>query len=123
MQKLNEKLKSDLKARAFAFGLNVISLCEELPSKKSVWIISDQLLRSSMSIGANIVEAKSASSRLDFKRYHEIALKSANETLYWLSILKMSKLAKPESVDPFIQEATELSRMLGKSVLSLKSRK
>ena len=44
--------------------------------------MTDQLLRSATSIGANVVEAKSASSKRDFIKFYEIALKSANETKY-----------------------------------------
>ena len=123
MQKLNEKLKNDVKARAFVLSLNVIEMCDHLPNKKAVWVITDQLLRSSMSIGANITEAKSASSRLDFKKFYEIALKSAHESMYWLSLLKMSKLGKSDTIDPLLGEIDEISKMLGKSVITLKSKK
>jgi four helix bundle protein len=122
MQKLNAKLRNDIKARAFVFSLNIIELCDTLPNKNSVWVISKQLLRSSMSVGANIAEAKSASSRLEFKRYYEIALKSSNESLYWLSLLKMSKLAAADTIKPFITEVTEISKMLAKSVMTLKEK-
>jgi four helix bundle protein len=123
VQKLNQKLKGDLKARTFVLSLNIIELCDDLPNKKAVWVITDQLLRSSTSIGANINEAKSASSRLDFKRYYEIALKSAHETVYWLSLLKMSKIYTGKSADILIAEVKEISNMLGKSVLTLKGKK
>ncbi len=122
MQNLNEKLKTDVKARAFVLSLNVIDLCRNLPNKRAVWIITDQLLRSSMSIGANITEAKSSSSRLEFKRYYEIALKSAHESMYWLSLLKMSKLGPSDKINLLIAETDEISRMLGKSIITLKSK-
>ena len=104
-------------------SLNTIDLCNDLPNKKAVWVITDQLLRSSMSIGANITEAKAASSRLDFKKFYEIALKSSHESIYWLSLLKMSKLSSADKIDPLINEVDEISRMLGKSVITLKTKK
>mgnify|MGYP003866386553 CR=1 FL=1 len=61
---------------------------ETLPNKKVYWVISDQLLRAATSIGANIVEAKASSSKRDFIKFYEIALKSANETKYWLGLLR-----------------------------------
>ncbi|OGY38986.1 MAG: hypothetical protein A2391_03115 [Candidatus Brennerbacteria bacterium RIFOXYB1_FULL_41_13] len=82
MQNLSSKPKSDLKQRCFNFGLRVIGLVDTLPNKRSFWIISDQLLRSATSIGANLVEARASSSRLEFKKFYEISLKSANETVY-----------------------------------------
>ena len=65
-----------------------IQLTKDLPEKRVFWSISDQLVRSATSIGANIIEGKSASSKRDFIRYHEIALKSANETKYWLGLMR-----------------------------------
>ena len=63
-------------------------LFRSFPSERIYWIISDQLLRSATSIGANIIEAKAASSKKDFIRFYEISLKSANETKYWLCLLR-----------------------------------
>jgi four helix bundle protein len=51
-------------------------------------VIVKQLMRSSVSFGANVTEAKNSSSRLEFKRYYEIALKAANESKYWICLLR-----------------------------------
>ena len=88
MQNCNSKFKVDIKKKTFDFSLSVIALTNELPNKRSAWIITDQLIRSATSIGANIVEARSSSSRLEFKKFFEISLKSANESKYWLELLK-----------------------------------
>lgn len=82
MQKENSKFKSDLRERCYVLSLSVIKLTDTLPNKRSAWVISDQLIRSACSIGANLVEAKAASSRLEFKKFYEISLKSSHETLY-----------------------------------------
>lgn len=91
MQSYNPKLKSDLKQRCYRFSLNLINLLDTLPKNRASKTISDQLIRSGTSIGANIVEATASSSRLEFKKFHEIALKSANESKYWLSLLQDSQ--------------------------------
>lgn len=122
MQNLSSTSKGNLEQRCYAFSLAIIELADAFPNKRSAWVIGDQLLRSATSIGANIVEGRAASSRLEFKRFFEISLKSANETKYWLSLLLDSGLASPRDIDPLLQEVTELARMLGKSVLTLKSR-
>ena len=62
--------KTDLKQRCYYFSISVIKFLEELPEKKVYWVIGDQLLRSVTSVGANIVEAKSASSRKDFIKFY-----------------------------------------------------
>jgi len=113
---------SNLKQRCYRFGLLIIQLCDTLPQKRSAWVISDQCIRSATSIGANIIEARASSSRLEFKKFFEIALKSANETVYWLFLLKDSGLASNEKISPLIQECEELAKMLGKSVLTLKKK-
>ena len=82
MQNSNSKFKSDINRRCYNFSLKIIILSEKLPNKRSAWIINDQLVRSATSIGANVVEARASTSRLEFKKSYEIALKSANETKY-----------------------------------------
>lgn len=115
--------KSETGKRAYQVGLRVLRMCDSLPNKKAVWVISDQLLRSSMSIGANIAEAQGASSRLDFKRYYEIALKSAYETTYWLHILLDAGFVSSKKISALILEVEEITKMLSRSVVSLKSKK
>jgi four helix bundle protein len=120
MQNYNSKFKSDLIGRCYKFGLNVIKLTDNMPNKRSAWVISDQLIRSATSIGANLVEGKASSSRLEFKKYYEIALKSANETKYWLNLLNDSKLSDEKTVSLLINEVTEISNMLASGVIKLK---
>ena len=63
-QNHNSNLKSnDLKLRAYKFSLTTITFTNLLPNKRAFWSIADQLLRSATSIGANIIEAKSSSSK------------------------------------------------------------
>ena len=85
-------------------------------------MITDQLIRSATSIGANLIEGRAASSRLEFKKFHEIALKSANETKYWLSMLRDTNLVDQGLVNPLLVEVTEFANMLGAGVLKLKKR-
>ena len=122
MQNCNSKFKVDIKKKTFDFSLSVIALTNELPNKRSAWIITDQLIRSATSIGANIVEARSSSSRLEFKKFFEISLKSANESKYWLELLKETCLSDKEKIDKLIIELIEISNILAKSVLSLKKK-
>ena len=86
-------------------------------------MISDQLLRSATSIGANIVEAKASSSKRDFIKFYEIALKSANETEYWLGLLKDATQADKNKTNQLLVEVEEISKMLGSSLLTLKNKK
>ena len=122
MQNYNSKFKIDIKDRCYKFSLNIIKLIDELPREKSSWIIADQLLRSGMSIGANLVESTASSSRLEFKRYQEIALKSANETKYWLNLLKDSEKVEHATINTYIQEVHELANMIAAGIMKLKGK-
>jgi len=123
MQNDNLKFKSDLRARCYNLGLQVISITDMLPNKRSAWVIVDQLIRSSTSIGANLTEARASSSRLEFKKFYEIALKSANETKYWLCLLRDVGLVSTERIETLLTETNEISNMLASAVLRLKGKK
>ena len=69
--------------KSLSFSIAIISYCEYLAGRKK-FIISNQLLKSGTSIGANVFEAQYAESRIDFIHKMKIAQKEANETLYWL---------------------------------------
>jgi len=79
----NSKFKKEFISRLINFSISIIKFCELLKNERYFLVIIDQLLRSSTSIGANIIEAKSSSSKAEYVRYFQIALKSANETKYW----------------------------------------
>jgi len=76
-----------------------------------------------MSVGANVIEAKNSSSRIEFKRYYETALKSGNETIYWLCILRDGFGIKDEDLGRLINECKELTNILAASIIKLKKAK
>ena len=119
-QNYNSKFKTDLKIRCYRFSINIIKLSETLPNKRVYWIIVDQLIRSATSIGANIIEAKSASSKRDFIKFYEIALKSANETKYWLGLLRDATETDKTKIEEPLKEVQEISNILGSSLLTMK---
>ena len=78
--------KSKLLDISTELAIDIINLARKLQQNKE-FIISNQIGRSGTSIGANIREAQYAQSRADFISKFKIALKEANETVYWLNIL------------------------------------
>lgn len=114
--------KDNLRNRCYKFSLSLIHMIEELPKEKVSYILADQLLRSGTSIGANLVEASGSSSRLEYKKYFEISLKSANETKYWLGLLRDSQRCNSETINKLLKEVVELSNMIGSAVIKLKSK-
>jgi len=101
----------------------MIEFIDALPNDISTSVIAKQLIRSSTSIGANIIEAKGASSKKDFANFFSYALKSANESLYWLGLLRDAKKLNSPSLDYLLKETKELANILGSSILTLKGKK
>lgn len=123
MQNDKAKFKSEFRQRVVAFTVEILRLAEVLYHKKVMIPVAHQVIRSAGSIGANIIEAKAASSKKDYIKFFEIALKSANETQYWLEVIQKSEPKTLSSQAAVIREADELTRMISASVLTLKGRK
>ena len=117
----NSKLQ--LKHRAYLYALKIIKFIDSLPKDQSCKIIGAQLLRSATSIGANIIEAQASSTKKDFTNFFNHALKSANESKFWLGLLRDSGKANKEETDGLLNEVVELSNILGSSILTLKGKR
>ncbi len=113
-------MEKEIKRRSYLFSLETIKFLKSRQWDQLSMVLVRQLLRSATSIGANVAEARNSASRLEFKRFYEIALKSANETLYWLNLLKDGYQLKD---DMLLKEVDELTRILASSVLKLKQAK
>jgi len=119
----NQKFKRQLIIKAFNLARKAIALVDKFPSKRSAWVIADQLIRAITSIGANIVEAQSASSKRDFINFLNHALKSGNESKFWLALAKdLDKRIIPE-IESLLKETDELVKILGSSIATLKGKK
>lgn len=118
-----QEQKTDFANRAYKFGINVIKIIEKFDSRNMTCrILGDQLLRSATSIGANIIEARGASSKKDYTNFFSYALKSANETKYWINMLKDSEKINPEEANKLIQEVSELANILAKSIMTMRGK-
>jgi four helix bundle protein len=113
----------DSKYRAYHFALKIISFIKSLPNDMASQIMARQLLKAATSIGANIIEAQASSSRRDFINFFHHSLKSANETKYWLGLLKDSGKGSQEVTDVLMREAEDISNILGSSILTLKGKR
>ena len=117
------KFKDEFRQRVYRFALDIIRFVEQLPKEQASRIISGQLLRSATSVGANVVEAQGASSRKDYTNFFSYALKSANETKFWLGLLRDSGKAEKEATDKLLKETTEIANILAASILTLKGKR
>jgi four helix bundle protein len=112
----------DIRERTFVFGCGVARLALALAPRPGVRCLVDQLLRAGTAIGANLEEAKSGSSRREFIRYLEIALREARESLYWLRIYSALELGPREHVAELQGEADQIVRVLTAIVVNTKRR-
>lgn len=120
----NEDFKVRLINRSFGFSLSLIKFVSNLPNTNIFKVITDQLLRSGFSIGANIAEGQGGSSKNDFKNFIHHAYKSSIETRYWLALLDKSDISfNKEGLIDLITEVKELSKILGSILLTLKGKK
>jgi four helix bundle protein len=103
--------------KAFNFALKVIDLNRELLSRKE-YVLSNQVVRSGTSIGANINEALGGVSKKDFQHKMALAFKEANETEYWLKLLKYSNTADTENL---LSDISEVRRILAAIIITSKS--
>lgn len=114
----------DIKVRAYMLAIHSIAFIDKLEQKDfTVQIISKQSLRSITSIGANIIEAQAGSSRRDFVNYLSHALKSANESKFWLGLLRDSKKCNAEQANLLLKEVIEIANILGASISTIKGKR
>ncbi|MFZ2970493.1 MAG: four helix bundle protein [Minisyncoccia bacterium] len=118
----NEEFKKKLIIRAFNLARKVMRLADKFPNKRSAWVIADQLIRAITSIGANIIEAQAASSRKDFVNFLNHALKSGNESKFWLALAKDLDSSLIKELDELLKETDELVKILGSSIATMKGK-
>lgn len=110
-----------LKNRTFTFAIDVMRMIDELPPCKSHDVVSYQLIKSCTSVGANYRSACKAKSPADFVNKLKIVEEEADESEYWLDILKAYGKAKTQSVEPLLKEANELNKIFSASARTAKS--
>lgn len=114
----SDKYKDNLILRlTFEFSIEIIRYTELLDEKRK-YSISNQILRSGTSIGANIKEAQNAESKADFIHKFKIALKEADEVEYWLFLCEAIE-SYPNTND-LIPKLTEIIKISNKIISSSK---
>jgi four helix bundle protein len=108
--------------RAFRFSLSILRLYRTILVTTDVpRHIAGQMLRAGTSIGGNLEEAKSASSRRDLTAKNAIALREARECHYWLRLIQADQPTLDSAVSPVLAECHELVSLLAAAVRTLRS--
>jgi four helix bundle protein len=103
------------------FAVNIVNLCKRIKETKRESVLTNQLLRSGTSIGANIHESKYAHGTADFIAKMQIALKECYESEYWLELLNRTGYIPDEQYKPLQKDCGSLRRMLIASINTAKS--
>ena len=112
------KMGSPLLDKSKAFALRIIKVCNEVKREKKESILTNQLVRSGTSIGANIREAFYAHGKADFVAKLQIALKECSESEYWLELLIESGYYEDTSI---LNQCIEIKQLLISSINTAKN--
>ena len=119
MSSINNSQPNPLVSKSFNFSLQIVRICQQLQSGNN-FVFANQLLKSGTSIGANIREAQSSESRADFIHKLKIASKEAQETEYWLLLLRESGILIPDQT--VFDSLLEVQKILTRSIVTAKSK-
>jgi four helix bundle protein len=111
---------NELRRRTQQFAIRIVRLAAALPKNRVGDVFGRQVLRSGTSIGANYREALRASSRKHFISTLQIVLREADETLYWLELIRDSESVKPSRLGALLAECQELVAIFVATIRSSK---
>ena len=101
-----------IKEKSFNFSIRIVNLYKYLTTQKKEYVLSNQVLRSGTSIGANISESTQSVSTADFLSKLSISLKEACETEYWIKLLYRTEYIDKAQHDSVMVDCQELIKML-----------
>jgi four helix bundle protein len=107
--------------RAFVFLCEVIRFARAIRPEPGIRRLVDQVIAAAGSIAANRQEANGASSKKEFIRYNQIALRSANESALWLRALAATEIGDPHKGPMLLGEAGQIARILGAIIVNAKA--
>ena len=106
--------------KSFRFATRAVRLCQYLQNEKREYVMSRQILRSGTAVGALVSEAQYAQSKADFINKMHIAIKEANETLYWLRLLHETDYLNSIQFRSLKSDNEELIKLLTSIITSAK---
>ena len=117
---MNEAL---MKKRTKEFAKNIIKLCRRLPDNREGKLIGNQIFRSGTSVAANYRAACRARSRAEFISKLSIVEEEADETLFWLELIKEMEILDNALLDSLMKEDDEIIAIIVSSIKTSRKRK
>jgi four helix bundle protein len=112
--------REELEQRTRKFHIDVIRLCKLLPKDAAGFETGKQVIRSAGSVGANYRASRRAKSPADFQYKISIVLEEADESAYWLGVIRDAAMIEGSDVDSLIVEAGELTSIFSASKRTIK---
>src|SRR3990167_9327555 len=123
MENDSVKFKNEFKKRLYSWVLRLIKFIDKLQKDSTCSVMGKQLLRSGTSVLANYIEANSASSKKDFINFFTHALKSANESKVWLTLLRDTEKGDKTELSWLLNELVEIANVLASSIITMKGKR
>lgn len=108
--------------KSFAFALRIVKLSRYLADEHKEFTLSRELLSAGTSIGRHVKEAVSGESCEAFVTFMPRALRRADETEYWLQLIRFAELISDREFDSREADRKEFAMMLTKIVKTSKSK-
>ena len=102
----------DLREKLLQFSIDTLTFLKSIPYRKEFDVLRHQLSRSATSIGANYEESQTTTYN-EFIQRIRIALREANETLYWLKIIRGLNIGNKEQLKQLMVECEEILKIFG----------
>ena len=115
--------EEQMKMRTKDFAKEIIELCRMFPKNREGNLIGNQIFRSGTSVAANIRSACRAKSRPDFIAKLSIVEEEADETHFWLELIKEMKILPTSNLDILLAEANEIIAIIVSSIKTARKNK
>ena len=114
--------KSPLVEKSYLFAVKVVKISHQIQKSQKEYILTKQFIRSGTAVAALVSEGQYAQSPADFINKLSISLKEANETRFWINLLKDTDLIPVEDYNNLIFVLEEIIKILTASINTLKSK-
>lgn len=113
--------ENDIVERSKRLVVAVVKIVSSLPPGSVRFSVGDQVIRSTGAIGSNLTEARINRSKKDFISSATIALKEANETIYWLDILKKLEMVDNSRLEELLSESEQITCIVASMITKVRS--
>ncbi len=111
-----------VKIKSYKLAIEIVNLYKYLIAEKKEYTLSKQMLRSGTSIAANIREGVNAQSKADFVHKFSVSQKEADETMFWLELLKDTEYITEETFDKIYDQCKQVMKIISRIIITSKQK-